>query len=142
MMQFSLHHRITYWLRTCTPEETEEMAEYVDWCILEGVQAAIGVDFDMEAAAIERLSLPAMMKGGGIKRAVDTKRPAFLGALLYVLPRCIDKKAENGEEMPGYYSEQLTEALGKGAYDAEGHMNEKFMWAENIGPFPEASKEA
>jgi hypothetical protein len=28
-------------------------------------------------------------------------------------------KAENGEEMLGYYSEHLTEALGKGAYDAE-----------------------
>ncbi len=44
--------------------------------------------------------------------------------------------------MPGYYSEQLTEALGRGAYDAKGHKNEKFMGADNIGPFPEASKEA
>ena len=30
MMQFSLQHRITYWLRTCIPEETREMAEHVD----------------------------------------------------------------------------------------------------------------
>jgi hypothetical protein len=77
------------------------MAEHVDWCILEAVQAATAVDFDMEAAAIERLRLPARMKGGGIKKATTTRRPAFLGALRDVLPRCIDRKAENGEEMPG-----------------------------------------
>jgi hypothetical protein len=56
--------------------------------------------------------------------------------LLDVLPRCIDKRAENGEEMPGYYTEQLTEALGKGTYEADGHRNEKFMGAAIIGPFP------
>ena len=142
MLQFSLHHRITYWLRTCTPKETEEMAEHVGWGIMEAVQAATGVDFDLEAAARERLRLPARMKGGGIKRAADTRRPAFLGALLDVLPRCIDKKSANGEDMPGYYAEQLTEVLGKGVHDAEGHMNEKFLEAENIEPFLEACKEA
>ena len=30
MLQFSLQHRITYWLRICTPEETTEMAWLVD----------------------------------------------------------------------------------------------------------------
>ncbi len=30
MLQYSLHHKVTYWLRTCTPEETKEMAEMVD----------------------------------------------------------------------------------------------------------------
>jgi hypothetical protein len=100
------------------------------------------VDFDMDRAAMEKLRLPARMKGGGIKRATDAMRPAFLGALLDELPRCIDKKAENGEEMPGYYSEQLTEAIGKGEYDAEGHKNEQFLGAENIGPSPEATREA
>ena len=44
--------------------------------------------------------------------------------------------------MPGYYSEQLTEAKGKGAYDADGHINGKFLEAENIGPFLEAAREA
>jgi hypothetical protein len=39
----------------------------------------------------------------GIKSAADTRRPAVLGALLDILPRCIDRKADNGEEMPGYY---------------------------------------
>ena len=46
MLQFSLHHRITYWLRKCTLEETEEMAAHVDCCIMEAVQTATGVDFD------------------------------------------------------------------------------------------------
>ena len=95
----------------------------------------------MDKATIERLRLPARMKGGEIKKATDSMRPAFLGALLDILPRFIDREAENGEEMPGYYSEQLTEAIGKGAYDAEGHRNEKLLGAENIGPFPKATKE-
>ena len=100
------------------------------------MEAATGVDFDTEPAAMERLRLPARIKGGGIKRATYTRRPAFLGALLDILPIRTDKKPENGEDLPGYYSEQLTEAIGKGAYDAEGHRN------ENIWPFLEASKEA
>ena len=43
-----LQHRATYWLRTCTPEETdEEMAETVDICIImEAVKAATGVSFE------------------------------------------------------------------------------------------------
>ena len=81
MLQFSLQHRITYWLRTCTPEETEEMAEHVDKCIMEAAEAATWVEFGMDIAATERLRLPARMKGAGIKSAVDTRRPAFWGAL-------------------------------------------------------------
>jgi hypothetical protein len=138
MLQFSLQHRITYWLRTCTPEETEEMAEHVDKCIMEAVEAATGVEFDMVRTATERLRLPARMKGGGVKSATDTRRPAILGALLDILPRYIDRKAENGEEMPGHYSEQLTREIGRGAYDQEGHKNEQFLRARNIGPFLES----
>jgi hypothetical protein len=96
----------------------------------------------MDMAAMEKLRLPARMKGGGIKRATNARRPAFLGALLDIHPRCIDKKAENGKEMPGYYLEQLTKAIGKGTYDAEGHKTKHFLGAENIGPFPEATWEA
>jgi hypothetical protein len=51
MKPFSLHHMITCWLLTCTPEETEEMAEHVVWWIMKAVQAATGVDFYPEAAA-------------------------------------------------------------------------------------------
>ena len=100
MLQFSLQHRVTYWLRTCTPEETEEMAAHVDCCIMEAVQAATGVDFDTEEVARERLRLPTRMKGRGIKRTTDTRYPSFLGALLDVLPRCIDRRDENGEAQP------------------------------------------
>ena len=55
MLQFSLHHRITYRLRTCTPEETKEMAGHVDCCIMEAVQTATGVDFETEVMAKERI---------------------------------------------------------------------------------------
>ena len=40
MLRFSLQHRVTYWLRTCTPEETNEMAETVDLCIMGAVHVA------------------------------------------------------------------------------------------------------
>ncbi len=105
MLQFSLQHRVTYWLRTCTPEETEEMAATVDCCIMEAVQVATGVNFDTTDMARERLRLPARMKGGGIRRTTDTRYPAFLGALLDVLPRPIDRKNDNGEKKVGCYSD-------------------------------------
>ncbi len=78
MLQFSLRHKITYWLRTCTPKETEEMAHHVDLCIMEAVRVASGVEFEVEEAARERLRLPTRMKGGGIKRAAYTRYLAFL----------------------------------------------------------------
>ncbi len=105
MLQFSMQHRITYWLRTCTPEETEQMAEYVDSCMMEAVQAATGVDFDNEETARVRLRIPARMKGGGIKRATETRYLAFLGALLDVLPICIDRTEATGEKIWGYYAQ-------------------------------------
>jgi hypothetical protein len=40
--------------------------------------------------------------------------------------------------MPGYYSEQITGEIGRGAYDHEGHGNEQFLRKRNIGPYPEA----
>ena len=42
MLQFSMQHKVTYWLRTCTPEETERMADHADCCIMEAVHAATG----------------------------------------------------------------------------------------------------
>ena len=105
MLQFSLQHRITYWMRTYTPEETIEMAGHVDCCIMEVVQAATGVDFDTKVMAKERLRLLARMKGGGIKRATDTRYPTCMGALLDILPRCVDKKESNGEIKKGIYTD-------------------------------------
>ena len=43
------------------------MAEHVDKCIMEAVEAATGVEFDMDRTATERLRLPARMKGGGVR---------------------------------------------------------------------------
>jgi len=137
MLQFSLQHRITYWLRTCTPEETEQMAEYVDSCIMEVVQAATGVAFDNEDTARERLSLTARIMGGGIRRATETRYPTFLGALLDVLPRCIDMTEANGEKVQGYYAQQLTKVIGEEAYGSEGHRNAQFLNATNVGPIPD-----
>ena len=136
MLQFSLQHRITYWLRTCTPEETEQMAKHVDCCIMEAVHDATGVDFDGEEAARETLRIPARMKGGGIRRATETRYPTFLGALLDILQRCIDWTEDNGECIPRYYARQMTEAIGEGAYDSDGHRNALFLNATDVGPYP------
>ncbi len=93
MLQYSLQHKVTYWLRTCTPEETEEMAATVVCILMEAVQVATCVNFDTKEMAKERLRLPARMKGGGIKSVEEKRYPAFLGAILDVLPRLIDRKA-------------------------------------------------
>ena len=58
---------ITYCSRTCTTEETAQMADHVDCCIMEAVHVATEVDFDGDDAARERLRIPARMKGGGIR---------------------------------------------------------------------------
>ena len=123
MLHFSLQPRITYWLRTCTSEETAEMAGRVDNCIIKAAQVATGVEFDTEVMAKERLRLLARMKGGGIKRAADVKYPSFLGAILDVLPRCVDMKDKNGEIVKGIYSDHLTEVIGEGAFDEAGNRN-------------------
>ncbi len=52
------------------------------------------------------------MKGGGVKRFEDVRYPAFLGALLDTMPKCIDMKDGNGEVTKGYYLEQFTEVIG------------------------------
>jgi hypothetical protein len=118
------------------------MAETVDLCILVAVQAVTGVCFETEKTAKERLRLPTRMKREGVKRATDKRYPAFMGALLDVLPRVIDREEENGEVIVGVYSRQMTQIIGERAYDAEGHMNTKFMEATEIGPFPREMQQA
>ena len=61
-LQFSLHHRNTYWLRTCTPEETEEMALLVDGVVMEAVYATISINFDQDEGAKNILRLPARLR--------------------------------------------------------------------------------
>jgi hypothetical protein len=53
--------------------------------------------FDEEDMAEERLPLSSRMRGGGIKKQTNLGRPAFLEALLDILPRCIDITETNGE---------------------------------------------
>jgi hypothetical protein len=118
------------------------MARIVDHCIMEAVQVATSVKFETEELAKARLRLPARMKGGGIKRAEDNRYPAFLGAMLDVLPRLIDRKDENGEIAPGVYPVQMKGIIGKGAYDKAGHINTAFLEARCVGPYPYAMQQA
>jgi len=102
MLQFSLQHRVTYRLRTCTPEETQQIPDHVVCYVMEAVQADTGEDFDGEEAVRERLRILARMKGGGIKRATETRYPAFLGALVDggqrgMYPGILHAAAERGD---------------------------------------------
>ena len=89
------------------------MAALVDACILETVEASTEIDFEEEEVAEERLRLSARMKGRGVKKLIDLRIPAFMGALLGILPRCIDIAEENGEVTKGYYNQHLTKKSGK-----------------------------
>ena len=138
MLQYSLQHKVTYWLRTCTPEETEEMASLVDTAILDAVHAATGIRFDAEKVAKDRLRLPLRMKGGGVRSMVDLRNPVFMGAILDVLQRCIDRTGPIGEKTRGIYRSTLTSAIGDGANDQDGHNNAGFLEASTVGPYPKA----
>jgi hypothetical protein len=78
------------------------------------------------------------MRGGGIKILKDLRIPAFLGALLDILPRCIDMKEENGEVSKGYYNQHLTTEIREGAYNHDGHMDTKLIESQRLGPYPSA----
>jgi len=60
--------------------------------------------------------------------------PIVLGALLDILPRCVDMKENNGEITRGTYSDQLTKMMGEGAFDEDSHKNTQFLRATTIGP--------
>ena len=62
--------------------------------------------------------------------------PDFMGALLDILPRCVDMKERNGEITKGTYSDQLTEVVGEGAFDEEGLMSTQFLRSTRVGPCP------
>ncbi len=38
--------------------------------------------------------------------------------------------------MRGTYSDQLTEEVGEGAFDQDGHMNSQFLKTKTVGPYP------
>ncbi len=57
-----------------------------------------------------------------------------MGAILDILPRCIDIKDENRCTVKGVFSTQLGFVIGASAYDKVGHVNAKFIQAEDVGP--------
>jgi hypothetical protein len=93
------------------------MASLVDAAILEAVHAATRIRFNAEKVAKDSLRLPTRFQGGGVRSMVDMRNPAFLGAILDVLPRCIDRTSPNGAKTIVIYSNTLTNAIGDGAYD-------------------------
>ena len=118
------------------------MAEIVDVAIMEAEHAATGSKFNADEVAKDRLRLPSKLKGGELCSISDLKRPTFTGAIFDILPRCIVRKGPNGELTTRVYSRQLTDYIGRGAYDAEGQRKTRFVRAANMGPFPIAMQSA
>jgi len=106
------------------------------------VEAARCINYYEEDMTKDGLRLRARMKGLGIKKQKDLRRPAFLGVLLDILPRCIDIMETNGEVQRGYYSKQLTTETGEDLYNHDGHMNKKFIESKRLGPYPAVCKHA
>jgi hypothetical protein len=106
---------------------------------LEAVHAATRIRFDAEKVAKDRLRLPSRLKGGEVKSMLGLRKPAsFMGAILDVQPRCVDRTGPNGEKTRGIYSDTLTNVIGDEAYDQEGHKNAEFLQATTVGPYPKA----
>ncbi len=72
----------------------------------------------------------------------DKRCPAFMGAMLDVLPRLIDRRDENGEVIVGVYSKRMTGVIGEGAFDAEGHRNTVFLESTEVGPNPREMRQS
>ena len=82
MLHYSLQQRVTYWLRTCPPDETKKMAEIMDAAIID---AAIGIDVNADDVAKMILRLPARLKRGRFRSMADLKRTTFLCVILDIL---------------------------------------------------------
>ena len=65
-----------------------------------------------------------------------------MGAILDILPRCIDKKDESGVLIIGVYPKQLGDVIGEDAFDKGGHLNMKFLQATIVGPYTRECQEA
>ncbi len=77
MLQYSMQHKVTYWLRTCTLDGTREMAEILDGVILEAAEAATGVDFVSEKwPGIDYASWRDLKEAGSV--TLQTSRPLLL----------------------------------------------------------------
>ncbi len=118
------------------------MAHLVDVCISEAEEAATGIDFEEKEMAEERMRLPARMKCRSVEKQMNMRRPAFLGALLEILPRFIDITEANGEVQNGYYTKQLQTEIGEGDYKHDGHKNRRSLETSRLGPYPAACKHA
>jgi hypothetical protein len=87
MLHYSLQHKITYWVRISTPEESEEMAEMVEGRLLKAAERATGVNLGTDKLAHRRLGIQARLKGGELKSLMELRHPTFFGAILDMLSR-------------------------------------------------------
>ena len=121
----------------------EEMASLVNARISEAMEAATCIDFEDKEMAEERLRLPTRMKGEGIKKQMDLRRPAVLGALRDILPRCMSITESNGEAQMGYILRQAIDIGNWGiGLQHDGHRNRKILDSSRLGPDPTTCKHA
>jgi hypothetical protein len=69
---------------------------------------------------------------------VNLGNPTFLGAIMDVLPICIDITGPNREKTGGIYNATLTYSILEGAWDQKGNTLARFIHATTVVPFPKA----
>ncbi len=94
------------------------MAEIVEGALMEAAERAKGVDFGADELAYKRLGILTRLKGGGIRSLRDLRQQASLGAILDMLPRCIDNKDDEGGTIKDIYTRHLGDIIGEGAFEA------------------------
>jgi hypothetical protein len=78
------------------------MTKLVHGALLEAAKmTTTWVDFGSEDLARQRLHIPARLKGGWIRNISDLHQQTFVGAILDILPSCIDIANEKREIIKG-----------------------------------------
>ena len=115
---YCLQHKFQYWTQHCFPRDVATAAARIDGAVRALVAATVGEEVNTDELASRRLQLPARMFGGGIRSMVDVAPAAFLGGLCRSVPSFIQRAGEAGGGTAGFMP-NLTEMLGRGAFDAE-----------------------
>ena len=67
--------------------------------------------------ALSRLRIPLRLRGGGLRSSLRTRHAAFWGSVNASFPRLVDTEDKEGEVVPGFFSSQLSERIGRGTFN-------------------------
>ena len=106
--------RFDYWLRLVPPSFTLEYARSIDAALVQAAEATGYAGFLGDAISLERMSLPARMRGLGLRRREVLAPAAFAASLVEAAQRFLRIGARRG------FFDMLQPLFGAGAFDAGG----------------------